>query len=160
MTMQVLPLLLLACCTTGCRVQSADLAAERATLLAINAHVGKAHFDRDPAAFLSAVESGWWSAANGAWTYRDKATASKELADYFAHTTFEDIRDVTSPDVHVSGDGSTAWLRGEVEIRGATVDSRGVSQPLRFRAAWLDVYEKRQGHWVLVAKANTQRAIE
>jgi len=143
--------------TMACRVQSPDLAADRAALVAINARTGKGHLDRDPAAFLTAVESGWWAAGNGDWTYRDKAIATKDLTEYFAHTTFEELRDVNPPDVHISPDGSTGWLRGEVEIRGTSVDAQGVRRPVHFRAAWLDVYEKRNGRWVLAARANTLR---
>ena len=141
----------------ACRGQSPDRAADRKALLVINARVGRAHVDRDPAAFLTGVESGWWAAGDGAWTYRDKAGATKDLTEYLAHTTFEAPRDVNPPDVHISPDGSTAWLRGDVEIRGTSVDAQGVRQPIHFRAAWLDVYEKRQGRWVLAARANTQR---
>ena len=140
----------------ACQESSVDPAKEREAILALVARAGEAHLDRDAAEFLAAVDSGWWAASNGRWSYRTKVAALPGIAEYFRQTTFHALTEVAPPDLHISEDGRMAWLRGEVEITATERDSTGITHPVRFRAAWLDVYEKRDGHWSLAARANTQ----
>src|SRR5512147_2235867 len=63
-----------------------DREADRAALLALTARAGTAHTTGDAAAFLAAVDSGWWAAGNGQWSYREKAAALPGIAAYFAST--------------------------------------------------------------------------
>ena len=157
--MRLLPFLVVASVTAACADVPPDHDADRAAILALHAEAGQAHLDRDPARFLSAVDSGWWAASNVTWAYRSRDAALEGLTAYFGQTTFEAVTDLAPPDVHISPDGTVAWLRGEVEIRASQVDAAGRSQPLHFRAAWLDIYEKRAGRWRLVARPNTQRDV-
>lgn len=133
-----------------------DREADRAALLALTAEAGAAHTTGDAAAFLAAVDSGWWAAGNGRWSYREKAAALPGIAAYFATTIFDSIVEIQPPAIQFSLDGSVAWLRGEVAIWARTRDSTGAESRHDFRAAWLDVYEKRGERWILAARANTE----
>jgi hypothetical protein len=117
-----------------------------------------AHFERDAAKFLAAVDTGYWSIANGAARFVRKEDALKSVAAYFSVTTFDDVRDVSPPRVSLSADGTTAWLVGEVEVRASQRDSTGSEHPLAFRAAWMDLYERDSGGWHLRVRANTEGA--
>jgi len=130
--------------------------ADRAALLALTAQAGTAHTSGDAAAFLAAVDSGWWAAAGGQWSYRDKAAALPGIAAYFANTTFDSIVEIKPPAIQFSPDGAVAWLRGEVGLWTRTRDATGAESRHDFRAAWLDVYEKRGGRWILAARASTE----
>lgn len=130
--------------------------ADRAAILALTAQAGTAHTTGDAEAFLAAVDAGWWAAGNGRWSYREKAAALPGIAAYFAQTAFDSIVEVQPPVIQFSPDGAVAWLRGEVAIWARTRDSTGAESRHDFRAAWLDVYEKRGDRWILAARANTE----
>lgn len=135
-------------------------AADRAAILAIHEQTREAHFERDPEKFLASVEDGYWSIRGGDVAFRSKDEALAGLRQYLDQTTFKRVEDVDPPRIQVSGDGTMAWLIGQVEVEAEQPDGSGGSRALGFRSAWLDVYQKRDGRWRLVARANTQRNLE
>jgi hypothetical protein len=133
-----------------------DAAAERQAILDIYEAQRRAHFQRDAHLFLAAVDTGYLTLGDGMVRYRRKSEALNNVADYFRQTRFDVVRDLAPPRVMVAPDGRTAWLIGEVEVRGMQRGAGDVERPLAFRSAWLDVYEKGTSGWRLVARANTQ----
>jgi hypothetical protein len=140
----------------ACGTQS-NVAEERQAILDVYEAQRAAHFRNDPAMFLGAVDTGYLAISNGVVQYRRKSDALISVAGYFQQTQFNEVRDLSPPRVMLSRDARTAWLIGEVEVRGFQRDSSGVERPMTFRAAWLDVYEKTSKGWRLVVRANTQR---
>lgn len=132
-------------------------AADRQAILAIHEQTREAHFERDPEKFLAAVEDGYWSIRGGEVEFRSREQALAGLRQYLGQTTFKRVEDVEPPRIRVSGDGTMAWLIGQVEVEAEQPDGNGGTRLLRFRSAWLDVYEKRSGRWRLAVRANTQR---
>jgi hypothetical protein len=136
-----------------------DPAADRRALLDIYEAQRSAHFQQNAEMFLAAVDTGYLAIGSGVVRYRPKAEASIAVSQYFGQTEFDHVRDLSPPRVVLAPGGQTAWMIGEVEVRARQRDSNGVSQPLAFRAAWLDIYEKTPNGWRLVVRANTQREL-
>lgn len=129
--------------------------ADRDAILSLYEAQREAHFQGDARLFLSAVDTGYLAIGGGAVRYRARDEAIRQVDGYFQRVEIEELRDVTPPRVTLSPDGRFAWLIGEVEVRGSRHDSAG-SEPMAFRSAWLDVYEKDSSGWHLRARANTQ----
>lgn len=140
----------------SCGTQS-NAATDRQAILDVYEAQRAAHFRNDAALFLAAVDTGYLAISNGVVQYRRKSDALRSVAGYFQQTRFDEVRDLSPPRVMLARDGRTAWLIGEVEVRGFQRDSNGVERPMAFRAAWLDVYEKTSAGWRLVVRANTQQ---
>lgn len=134
-----------------------DAAADRRALLDIYEAQRSAHFQQSAEIFLAAVDTGYLAISNGVVRYRPRAEALIAVSQYFSHTEFDEVRDLSPPRVVVAPDGQTAWLIGEVEVRARQRDSNGVARPLAFRTAWLDIYEMTASGWRLAVRANTQR---
>jgi uncharacterized protein (TIGR02246 family) len=143
---------------TGCRISAAAAAQDdEAAILAIYETMRAAHFERDPAKFLTAVDDGYWVINSGQVVYRQRAAALAGLRDYFAHTRFDSVEDIVPPRVTIGPGGETAWLIGEVKVRARQRGADGFGHRIAFRSAWLDIYRKRDGRWWLEVHANTQR---
>jgi len=153
---RVIPALLAAACAASACSPAPDEDADRRAILSLYEAQRAAHFQRDAEAFLAAVEGGYWAIGNGTVRFRRKAEALPQVRTYLESTRFEEVRDVAPPRVTLSPDGRSAWLIGQVEVRGARRDSTGAERPMAFRAAWMDVYRKDDGRWRLVARANTE----
>lgn len=143
----------------GCGGRRATPEGDRAAILQIYETMRAAHFERDPAKFLTAVGDGYWVVNSGQVVYRRRAEALAGLRDYFARTRFDSVKDVMPPRITIGPSGETAWLIGEVEVRAHQGGADGVGRRLAFRSAWLDIYRKRNGRWWLEVHANTQRDV-
>jgi len=132
-------------------------AEDRRALLAIYEAQRTAHFSGDAEQFLAAVDTGYWAIANGESRLRGKAEALSAAGAYFHDVRIQAVEDVAPPRITVAPDGRTAWLIGQVEVRGTRRDPAGSRRPVAFRAAWLDLYRKVGGAWRLQARVNTER---
>jgi len=141
-------------CGPGDKAPSRD---DRAAILAIYENTRAAHFEHDPQKFLAAVGDGYWVVSFGHAVYRKRTDAVAALREYFSNTTFDSVEDVAPPRITIGPRGTTAWLVGQVEVRGHQRGADGAHHPIAFRSAWLDVYQKRHGKWWLEVHANTQR---
>ena len=88
---------------------------------------------------------------------RNKQQAQKDVDQYLKSVNFREVVDLTPPEIKISGDGSMAWLVGNVRVNGIRRQPNGQSVLLDFVSTWLAVYEKRGSDWYLVANANTEK---
>ncbi len=138
---------------------SVDLDREIAAIRAINERVRQAHWQADAEGFLAAHRTTWLSVANGSVDTVAKANALPRLQQYLSEMTFEEISYQAEPIVHVSTDGRSAWLIGQVMVRGSRRQEDGTSKPIAFASAWVDLYQKSGGQWQLVARAGSDRPV-
>lgn len=143
----------------GCQAPepAAGGAGDRAVLLGFYEAQRQAHFEGDAEKFFAAVDTGYWSINNGEVAYRRKEAAVASADAYFGSIHIDEVRDISAPRLSFSSDGRTAWLVGEVAVRGRQRDATGAEQPLAFQAAWVDLYRKTPAGWRLELRANTER---
>jgi hypothetical protein len=116
-----------------------------------------AHFQHDATAFLANNDVRWYVVADGSFALRTPADERPAVQEYFDSVKFVDISDLDPPHIEVSSDGRMAWLLGHVRVHGTRREAKGTEVPLDFDAAWIDVWEKKEGVWRIVARANTEK---
>ena len=140
---------------TGCG-HRANAERDKAAILALLKAVGQAHFDHDAGKFLSHNAQEWFSVRDGQVSRRNKEEALKGLDQYLKSMDFQEVTDITPPEIKISEDGSMAWLIGNVRVRGVQKQPGGGQTPVAFVSTWLSVYEKQGSDWYLVATATTE----
>jgi len=136
---------------------SADREADRRYILQAYASAGAAHFHHDAAAFLANNDVRWYLVADGKVALREKETEKPRIQQYFDSVKFSEITELDPPHVEISNDGTMAWVLGHVRVRGTQHQAQGGEAPLAFDAAWIDVWQKKDGQWRIVARANTEK---
>jgi len=76
---------------------------------------------------------------------------------YFDRSTFLAWDDITPPIVHISPDGRMAWKVVRKRVRLTATDSTGKVAEEHTVFAWVEILEKLDGRWKLVAVASTER---
>jgi ketosteroid isomerase-like protein len=141
----------------GAPAQSADREADRREIIRATESAGAAHFHHDAAAFLANNDTTWYLVADGTVALRTITAEKLRIQEYFDSVKFADITELDPPHVEVSSDGTMAWLLGHVRVRGTQREAKGVEVPLAFDAAWIEVWQKKDGRWRIVARANTEK---
>lgn len=137
--------------------QSAAREADRRHILSAYQSARAAHFQHDAAAFLADNDVTWYLVADGSVALRTTADERLGVQEYFDSVKFADITDLDPPHVEVSSDGTMAWLLGHVRVHGTRRGAKGTEVLLDFDAAWIDVWQKKDGEWRIVARANTEK---
>lgn len=87
--------------------------------------------------------------------FATKKDRTRQFADYLACSKFEQYRDLITPIVRVSEDGTMAWLIAQVQIVGVQTVGDDERVPIESTWAWIELYEKRDGRWVRVGEVSS-----
>jgi ketosteroid isomerase-like protein len=136
---------------------SVERGIDRREILQSYSSARAAHFRHDATAFLADHDANWYLVADGTVALRVREVDKATTQQYFDSVKFSEITDLDSPHVEISNDGTMAWLMGHVRVRGVQRGAQGKEAPLAFDAAWIDVWQKKDGRWQIVAHANTQK---
>src|SRR5579872_2129982 len=137
--------------------QPPDQKTDRRQILENYEAVRAAHFQHDAAAFLAGNDANWLQVSDGTIVVHTIAEEKPRVQKYFDSVKFSEITDLDPPRVEVSSDGTMAWFLGHVRVRGIQHNEKGVNVPLAFDAAWINVLQKKDGVWRVVARANTEK---
>lgn len=137
--------------------RSVERAIDRREILQSYASARAAHFRHDATAFLADHGANWYLVADGTVALRVREIEKARTQQYFDSVKFSEITDLDSPHLEISDDGTMAWLIGHVRVRGVQRGAQGKEAPLAFDAAWIDVWQKKDSRWRIVAHANTQK---
>jgi hypothetical protein len=95
--------------------------------------------------------------SRGAVSVRTPAESRARFQSYFDRVSFEEWDDIAPPIIRVSPDGHMAWVIVQKSVRLQSPDSTGVMRPEHTVFAWVELYEKRDGKWILSAVVSTDR---
>jgi hypothetical protein len=79
------------------------------------------------------------------------------LQAYFDRSTFQAWDDIAPPVLRISPDGQMAYKIVRKRVKLTALDSSGQPVAEDVVYAWIEIYEKPEGRWVLMALASTDR---
>ena len=88
---------------------------------------------------------------------QSRAESRTRFQAYFDRSSFQEWDDLAPPHIRISPDGRMAYVIVQKKVRLTSRDSLGRERPEHTVYAWLEVYEKRDGRWTLMAVASTDQ---
>ncbi len=131
--------------------------ADELELLRIHEAVMESHRQGDVETWMAVESERYTSVNRGRITFPSSDDRRQMREPYLASTTFTMYRDLRTPLVRVSGDGSLGWLMAEVEVRGVQRGQGGEETPIHTIWAWIELYEKGPDGWRVVGNASNPR---
>jgi hypothetical protein len=149
----ILPVLTTVCCALAAACGRQDVSTgevgggERSKILKLHRELIDSHLSGDVGKLLAAEPETVMTVFQGEVSFQSKDERLEIFGRYLETTRFDEYTDLIEPIVHVSEDGTAAWLVAKVKISGAHSDSTGIEKPFDSIWAWIELYEKREGHW-------------
>ena len=129
-------------------------------LLGMHETVLQAHRDGDVEAWLSVEADTVLSVNNGTITRLTRTDRRSARSGYLLRATFDRYEDVRPPEVRISEDGTLGWVAVEVEVEGWMARDDGAIEDFAEAYAWVELYEKRDGRWVMTGNVSNSRDLE
>ena len=126
---------------------SQQIEGDHSKILAEHKRIIDAHMMRDVEGMLEGATDDYVLVNRGEVNYPTVDARRQKFEHYFKITVFSEYKDLIPPIIHISNDGTAAWLIAQVEVSGIQELPEG-DQPLHFVSAWIELYEKRDGEWV------------
>ena len=139
-------------CQTGPSAEQAET-----ELLALHEEILEAHRRGAVEPWLTIESEQYVSANSGTVTFPTKEERRAMREPYLASTSFRTYRDLRSPVIRVSDDGSLGWLIAEVEVQGTQIGEEGVETPVDAVWAWIELYQRDGEDWRLVGNVSNRR---
>lgn len=132
-----------------------DLEKERAELLRLHKSDREAHFKTDVDRLQENAPEEFIAVSEGRVNRTKKSDERKQFAEYFKGAKYYEWDDLEEPIIHISKDGSMAWMITRVRVRRTQKDAAGNEVERKFIYAGIMTYEKRAGRWLRVANVST-----
>ena len=117
----------------------------------------QAHLDKDADYIIGDLSDGFFAISEGEITHPSRDEQRKRFTRYLNNTVFSEYTSLMEPEVEFSDDGSSAWGRFKVRVRGETVNEDGSRSVLDFVCAWLWLFKRVGGRWMRVGEVSTWR---
>jgi hypothetical protein len=147
------PFLLLVACASPAGGPVAD----RAKLLRLHQSARAAHLEKRADRMVASFDDSVRFVAAGEVTVRSLAENRARLQAYFDRSTFQAWDDIAAPILRISPDGRMAYKIVQKRVRLTAPDSSGRPVAEHVVYAWVEMYEKPDDRWVLMAVASTDR---
>jgi hypothetical protein len=152
MRRRAVPFLLLVACAP-----SADLEGDRAELLRLHRLARTAHLEKRADMMVAPFADSLRFVAGGEVTVVSPAENQARLQAYFDRSTFQAWDDIAPPTLRISPDGRMAYKIVQKRVRLTAPDSSGRPVAEDVVYAWIEIYEKPEDRWVLMAVGSTDR---
>lgn len=123
-------------------------------ILTIHKDLLASHLKNNVAGVLEAEADKIMVVSRGEVLFSTKVERAMQFERYLKRVEFEEYRDLISPIVRVSNDGTLGWLIAQVRIVGTQTDIDGTSIPIESTWAWIELYEKHDGRWLRVGEVS------
>ena len=95
---------------------------------------------------------------NGGWIVSRSTEENRgRVQTYFDAVQFLAWDDIEPPPIRISGDGTMATIIVRKQVHLTYQDEKGITQAENTIFAWMEAWEKLDGHWQLIANASTSR---
>ena len=141
--------LLVTCCATAIAATSAR-ESDIQSLLAFHARDRDAHLKGDANLLAAGMAAQVTNARKGKVEIASRDEMRHRFTQYFAQVTYTTWDDTVPPKVHVSADGTMAWM--VIEMRARLSDRSGPNAGVErgFVSSWIAIYERQKGEWRMV----------
>ena len=130
-------------------------ASAKAELLALHQAARRAHLNRDVDFIVAGMGSEFTTVHEGKVKVMSRDDVRKQFTGYFRGAEFSAWDDLEPPIIQVSPDGRMGWMIVRVRIAYTKTDAGGAKAKEDTVMAWISVYEKRDGKWLLIGNAST-----
>ena len=141
----------------ACTAPAPDLERDRAELLRLHDVARTAHLDKRADLLVASFDDSLRNVARGEVTIASPAEHRTRMQAYFDRSTFQAWDDLEPPLLRISPDGRMAWKLVRKRVTLTAPDSAGRSVAEDVVYAWVEIYEKPEDRWVLMAVASTDR---
>ena len=115
----------------------------------------EAHFENDVEFIISDLHEDFFSMSGGEITHPTKEEQRERFTKYLNNTTFSEYSSLMEPEINFSDDGSVAWGKYRVKVRGETVNENGSISQLDFVCAWLWLFKRVDDKWMRIGEVST-----
>jgi hypothetical protein len=148
------------CCLSNALVPARSItldtqATAKAELLALHQAARRAHLNRDVDFIVAGTGTEFTTVHEGRVKVMSRDDVRKQFTEYFRGAEFSAWDDLEPPIIRVSPDGKMGWMIVRVRIAYTKTDADGAKSKEDTVMAWMSVYEKRDGKWLLIANAST-----
>jgi ketosteroid isomerase-like protein len=142
------------------KLSTLEMEAERAEILRLHQQQRAVHFEKNAAVFAEMLADPHLSVGKGSVRKISREAARQRFGGYFQSVDFIRWDDAAAPILKISDDGSMAYtvVEKDVQIRYANPNGDSLEEKTRF--AWLAVYEKLGGQWLITCNISTNREPE
>ncbi len=120
----------------------------RRDLLEVHAYERDAHLACDIEAMMLNQADSFTAVTDGGIRTLTGTQMREIFVQAFNGATYHEFDDLEAPSVHVSDDGTLAWMAVRTSVWKSQVDQEGVTQERRFISTAILTYQNRDGRWL------------
>ncbi|HEX6880949.1 MAG TPA: nuclear transport factor 2 family protein [Terriglobales bacterium] len=122
-------------------------------LLAIHQRTREAHLKGDAVLLTSDLASEIMDVGRGQFQKQTREQVREHFSTYFRQAKYASFEDLAAPSIHISADGSSAWMAVQVRAKITMNEPGKTPEQVDFQSAWLSTFEKQNGQWKMTAIA-------
>jgi len=120
----------------------------RRELLEVHANERDAHLACDVEAMMLNQSDSFTAVGDGGFRVLTGTQMRQIFVQAFNGATYHEFDDLEPPGVHVSDDGTLAWMAIRISVWKSQIDPEGVTQERRFVSTAIRTYQNRDGLWL------------
>ena len=117
-------------------------------LLKVHAFERDAHLACDVEAMMLNQADSFTAVGDGGIRVLTGTQMRQIFEQAFNRATYHEFDDLEAPSIHVSDDGTLAWMAVRISVWKSQIDQEGVTQERRFISTLILTYQNRDGRWV------------
>jgi hypothetical protein len=134
-----------------------DLSADRAELLRLHEQARTAHLEKRSDLLVASFADTLLEISDGLVSPRTREQNRTRFQRYFDRVNFQQWDDIAPPRIRISPDGRMAYVVVQKSVLLTSQGGSGQRTAEHTVFAWVEIYEKRNGKWTLMAVASTDR---
>ena len=115
----------------------------------------EAHHLKDVEFIIDDLHDDFFSMSGGEITYPTREEQRERFTRYLNSTSFSEYSSLMEPEIEFSDDGSVAWGKYKVKVKGETANEDGSISQLDFVCAWLWLFRRVDGKWMRIGEVST-----
>lgn len=139
----------------GCAGAPPDLEADRAEIARLLRQERTAHLEKRADLISAVAADTLFMVARGEVIAQTPDAMRTRMQAYLDRSTFQAWDDIEPPRIRLSPDGRMAYAIVRKRVRRTEADSPGRAMAEHTVFAWVELYEKLDGRWRLMAVAST-----
>jgi len=117
----------------------------------------QAHHNRDVEFIIDDLGEDFFVMSQGDINHPSKEDQRERFTRYLNNTNFSEYTSLMEPEIDFSDDGSVAWGKYRVKVKGETIQEDGSKSQLDFICAWLWIFRREGDKWIRIGEVSTWR---